>query len=55
LSAAVEWIGHTDYAVRGAEVLAWVEGLGGVCDCTIRDRAYRRLQQVFQGYGDADE
>jgi hypothetical protein len=54
LSAAVVWIRHTDYADREAEVRAWVEALGGVCDCTIRDRVYRRLQQLFEDYEDTD-
>jgi hypothetical protein len=49
-TAAREWISHTDYADREAETLAWVETLGGVCDCTIRGRAYRRLRRLFRDY-----
>ncbi len=50
LTAALEWISQTDYAGREADVLAWIESLGGICDCTIQGRAYRRLLWLFRHY-----
>jgi hypothetical protein len=38
-AAAEEWLFNSElYSVR-AEVLAWLESVGGTCDCTIRARA----------------
>jgi hypothetical protein len=54
LLAAIDWIQRTEYAPYQPEVLAWVEALGGVCDCSIRDRVYRRLQRLFNGYEERD-
>ncbi|HVS36910.1 MAG TPA: hypothetical protein VMS17_15225 [Gemmataceae bacterium] len=48
LVAAIDWIRRTEYAAYQAEVLAWAESLGGVCDCTIRDRLYRRLRRLSE-------
>ncbi len=38
-AAAAEWLFNSElYAVR-TEVLAWLESVGGACDCTIQSRA----------------
>lgn len=54
LSAAIEWVLGGTHADRQAEVFAWAETLGGICDCSILDRMARRVSRLFEGYEDAE-
>jgi hypothetical protein len=47
-AAAAEWLFNSElYSVR-AEVLAWLESVGGTCDCTIQSKALPAVLRLSQ-------
>jgi hypothetical protein len=46
LAAVRKFISETDFDWREDEVLAWLERLGGNCDCTVQARAYKNLLRL---------
>jgi hypothetical protein len=46
LAATVEWISFSDYSGHAADILAWLDLLGGCCDCAVRTKVYRRLRRL---------
>jgi hypothetical protein len=48
VAATRSFIRETDFDGREAEVLAWLESIGGRCDCSIQTKAYRRLIRLFR-------
>jgi hypothetical protein len=46
LAGTVNWIADTEFWAQESEILAWLGALGGVCNCTIRSRAFPRVLQL---------
>jgi hypothetical protein len=46
LAGTANWIANTEFLSQEEEILAWLGALGGVCDCTIRSVAFRRVLEL---------
>lgn len=50
LEATRKFISESDFDGYEAEVLAWLERIGGHCDCRVQSRAYKRLLRLFRAW-----
>ena len=48
LAATRAFIRDTDFDTREAEVLAWLESIGGCCDCSVQTKAHKRLLRLLR-------